>query len=199
MIRFRTREFRRKASFSFSTSLKWDTVQTKVTDIRYLCPLLTKAHSMISFDKDFELACILYSRIFWFLPIDLFRATENLRGFWAAAMGNGCPGEVTGRVWVCGDSVRSRIKAQRLGRLAQCIHHDLSEGPHKQIQPPWVDHRVNQVFSELSFGAEIPLWKCEVGKSLLLALRPPVWVCNAAWNVFVLSRPVFISKDRDIS
>lgn len=72
-------------------------------------------------------------------------------------MGDGCPGEVTGCVWVCEDSVRSRIKARWLGRLAQCIHHDLSEGPHKQIQPPWVDHRVNQVFSELSFRAETPL------------------------------------------
>lgn len=52
-------------SFSLSTPLEWDTVQIKVTDIRYLCPLLTKAHEMISFEKDFELACILYSRIFW--------------------------------------------------------------------------------------------------------------------------------------
>lgn len=133
------------------------------------------------------------------LSDDLFRAMENLWGFWAAAMGDGCPGEVTGHVWVPEDSVRNRIKALQLGRLAQCIQNDLFEGPHKQIQPPWVHHRVNQVSSELSFRAETPLWKCDVARSFFLAPCPPVWVCNPAWNVFVLSRPVFVSKDRDIS
>lgn len=67
MVRFQTREFRGKASLSFSLSMpqEWDTIQMKITDIRYLCPSLTKAHEVISFEKNFELASILYSRIFW--------------------------------------------------------------------------------------------------------------------------------------
>lgn len=63
---FQTREFMRKVSLSFfpSTPLQWDAVQIKVTDIRYPCPLLIKAHEMISIEKDFELACFLQSRFF---------------------------------------------------------------------------------------------------------------------------------------
>lgn len=66
--------------------------------------------------------------------------------------------------------------------LAQCIHDSLSssEGPHKQIQLLWVEQGVNQASSELNFMAETPLLECEVEKSLLLALCPSVWVCNAA-------------------
>jgi len=61
MIRFQTREFRRKASLSLSpsTPLQWDTVQIKVIDIRYPCPLLIKAHEMISIEKDFEMIYVL--------------------------------------------------------------------------------------------------------------------------------------------
>lgn len=66
MIRFQTREFRRRASLSFSpsTPLQRDTVQTEVTDIRYFYPLLIEAHGMINIKRDFELAWVLQSRIF---------------------------------------------------------------------------------------------------------------------------------------
>lgn len=52
-------------SFSPSTPLQRDTVQTEVTDIRYSYPLLIEAHGMINIEKDFELAWALQSRIFW--------------------------------------------------------------------------------------------------------------------------------------
>lgn len=66
MIRFQTREFRRRAALSSSpsTPLQRDTVQTEVIDMRYSYPLLIEAHGMINIERDFELAWALQSRIF---------------------------------------------------------------------------------------------------------------------------------------